>query len=196
MRRKLTQLTRAVVPRPNETVDVSYERGGREYTVEATIGERQANGRIVGVLGVGAGPTPQAYWHIRRYGPVAAIGQSIERTWGMMGFTVRMLGRMLTGDVSIRNISGPISIARFAGESAEAGINYFLKFLAIVSISLGIINLFPIPILDGGQIVYQTIEAIKGSPLSIRAQLLGQQIGILALLLLMTLAFYNDIFGL
>ncbi|MBT8079323.1 MAG: RIP metalloprotease RseP [Gammaproteobacteria bacterium] len=191
-----TDLTRFVAPRPNETVVVYYERDGAERSVELTIGEREVSGQTIGVLGVGAGPTPQEYWHIRRYGPVDAVGQSIERTWAMMGFTVRMLGRMLTGDVSIRNISGPISIARFAGESAEAGVNYFLKFLAIVSISLGIINLFPIPILDGGQIVYQSIEGIKGSPLSLRSQILGQQIGIVALLLLMTLAFYNDIFGL
>ena len=90
-------------------------------------------------------------------------------------------------------ISGPISIARFAGDSAEAGINYFLKFLAVVSISLGIINLFPIPILDGGQIVYQTIEWLKGSPLLMRWQVIGQQAGILALLILMSFAFYNDI---
>jgi len=190
-----TDLTRLVAPRANETVAVRFERDGREQNVELTVGERELNGQLVGVLGVGGGPTPQEYWHIRRYGPIAAVGQSVDRTWAMMGFTVRMLGRMLTGDVSIRNISGPISIARFAGESAEAGVNYFLKFLAIVSISLGIINLFPIPILDGGQIVYQTIEGIKGSPLSMRSQMLGQQIGIIALLLLMTLAFYNDIFG-
>lgn len=190
-----TDLVRKVAPMPNELVEVAYRRDGVETTVELTIGEREGSGQTVGVLGVTGAPTPQEYWHIRRYGPVAAVGQSIDRTWAMMGFTVRMLGRMLTGDVSLRNISGPISIARFAGESAEAGINYFLKFLAVVSISLGIINLFPIPILDGGQIVYQTIEGIKGSPLSMRAQMLGQQIGIVALLFLMTLAFYNDIFG-
>jgi regulator of sigma E protease len=104
-----------------------------------------------------------------------------------------MLGRMLTGDVSIRNISGPINIAQYAGESAAAGLNQFLRFLALVSISLGVLNLLPIPVLDGGQIVYQTVELIKGSPMSERAQMMGQQLGIFALLLLMSFAFYNDI---
>jgi regulator of sigma E protease len=104
-----------------------------------------------------------------------------------------MFGRMITGDVSIRNISGPINIAQFAGDSAARGLNDFLNFLALISISLGVINLLPIPILDGGQIVYQAIEWIKGSPMSERSQILGQQVGIFALLLLMSFAFYNDI---
>jgi regulator of sigma E protease len=104
-----------------------------------------------------------------------------------------MLGRMVTGDVSIKNISGPINIAQFAGESAERGLDYFLGFLAIVSISLGVLNLLPIPVLDGGQIVYQSIEGLKGSPLSERAQIVGQQIGIFALIMLMSFAFYNDL---
>ena len=99
----------------------------------------------------------------------------------------------MTGDVSIENISGPISIAQFAGNSAAAGLNAFFNFLALVSISLGVLNLLPVPVLDGGQIVYHSIEGIKGSPLSERAQLMGQQVGILALLLLMSFAFYNDI---
>ena len=100
---------------------------------------------------------------------------------------------MLTGDVSIKNISGPINIAQFAGDSAQRGFSEFLAFLALVSISLGVLNLLPVPILDGGQIVYQTIEFVKGSPLSDRAQIIGQQFGIFALVLLMSFAFYNDI---
>ena len=100
---------------------------------------------------------------------------------------------MLTGDVSIKNISGPINIAQFAGESAENGLDYYLGFLAIVSISLGVLNLLPVPVLDGGQIVYQLVELVKGSPLSERAQIMGQQVGIFALLILMSFAFYNDI---
>ncbi|HUD96141.1 MAG TPA: site-2 protease family protein, partial [Woeseiaceae bacterium] len=95
--------------------------------------------------------------------------------------------------VSVRNISGPIQIAQYAGDSAASGINAFLSFLAIVSISLGVLNLLPIPLLDGGQIVYQSVELLKGSPLSERSQIVGQQVGIFALLLLMSFAFYNDI---
>ena len=122
-----------------------------------------------------------------------AIGAGAARTWSQSVFTVRMLGRMITGDVSFKNISGPINIAQFAGESAQRGLDFYVGFLALVSISLGILNLLPIPVLDGGQIVYQSIEGLKGSPLSERAQIMGQQIGIFALILLMSFAFYNDI---
>jgi regulator of sigma E protease len=99
----------------------------------------------------------------------------------------------VTGDVSIKNISGPINIAQFAGETAQRGLADFVSFLAIVSISLGVLNLLPVPVLDGGQIVYQLVEWVKGSPMSEQAQIVGQQIGILALILLMSFAFYNDI---
>jgi regulator of sigma E protease len=106
---------------------------------------------------------------------------------------VTMLWNMVMGRVSVKNISGPINIAAFAGETARIGVRPFLTFLAIVSISLGVLNLLPIPILDGGQMVFQAIEAVKGSPLSERAQIVGQQVGIALLLILMSLAFYNDI---
>ena len=123
----------------------------------------------------------------------AAVGQALQQTWITTTFTIRMLANMLTGNVSFKNISGPISIAQYAGDSAAAGIDRFIRFLAVISISLGALNLLPIPILDGGQIVYQSIEWLKGSPLSMRSQMLGQQAGILALLVLMSFAFYNDI---
>jgi regulator of sigma E protease len=122
-----------------------------------------------------------------------AVPNAIQNTWSQTMFTLRMLGRMVTGEVSIKNISGPINIAQFAGDSAQRGLRYFLGFLAMISISLGVLNLLPVPVLDGGQIVFQSIEAIKGSPLSERSQILGQQVGILALILLMSFAFYNDI---
>jgi regulator of sigma E protease len=130
---------------------------------------------------------------MRKFGPFESIAHATERTWSSTLFTLRMLGRMVTGDVSIKNISGPINIAQFAGESAKRGLDEFLSMLALISISLGVLNLLPIPVLDGGQIVYQTAEAIKGSPLSERTQIIGQQFGILALILLMSFAFYNDI---
>jgi regulator of sigma E protease len=144
-------------------------------------------------MGVGIAPTAGDHWYVRKFGPFVAMGEAIERTWNSTGFTVRMLARMVMGDVSIKNISGPIHIAQYAGDSAAAGLNAFLSFLALVSISLGVLNLLPVPILDGGQIVYQSVELIKGSPLSDRSQMVGQQVGILALLLLMSFAFYNDI---
>jgi len=123
----------------------------------------------------------------------AAFVEAVAKTWEMSALTVRMVYRMVAGDVSIKNISGPINIAQFAGYSASSGLSSFVGFLAIVSISLGILNLLPVPMLDGGQIVYQLAEGIKGSPLSERAQLIGQQMGILFLIVLMSFAFYNDI---
>jgi regulator of sigma E protease len=108
-------------------------------------------------------------------------------------FTLRIVGRIITGDVSLQAISGPISIAETTGFAARQGWRTFLGTLALISISLGVLNLLPIPILDGGQVVYQLAELVKGGPVSERAQLLGQQIGIAMLILMMTLAFYNDI---
>ena len=133
------------------------------------------------------------HYYKRTFTPLESFAEAAGKTWTSTLFTVRMLGRMVIGDVSIKNISGPINIAQFAGASAERGVSYFLSFLAVVSISLGVLNLLPIPILDGGQIVYQVVEVFKGSPMTERAQILGQQVGIFALLLLMSFAFYNDI---
>jgi regulator of sigma E protease len=104
-----------------------------------------------------------------------------------------MIGRMLTGQVSLRNASGPLMIGAYAGQAAEAGLNVFLRFLCVISISLGVMNLLPVPILDGGQIVMSLIEGIKGSPLSMRAAMIGQQIGLAMLIALMGFVFYNDI---
>ena len=111
----------------------------------------------------------------------------------MSMLTVKMVSRIVTGDVSVKNISGPINIAQVAGYSASIGLASFLNFLAVVSLSLGILNLLPIPILDGGQVVYQILEAIKGGPLSMRVQLIGQQVGIVLLIIVMGFAFYNDL---
>lgn len=181
-----------VAVRPDERVSVSLERNGRQQTLELQLGSRQVDGETVGLLGVAISAGAD-HWYLRKFGPVAAIGEAVERTWRSTGFTIRMLARMVTGEVSIKNISGPINIAQYAGDSAAAGPNAYLNFLALVSISLGVLNLLPIPVLDGGQIAYQTVELVKGSPLSDRSQLVGQQVGILALLLLMSFAFYNDI---
>jgi regulator of sigma E protease len=129
----------------------------------------------------------------QRYGLIEAWPAAVSKTWEMVALTVRMVVSMVSGDVSVKNISGPINIAQYAGYSASIGLVSFLNFLAIVSISLGILNLLPIPMLDGGQIFYQLLEVLKGSPLSERAQIIGQQMGVFFLLLLMSLAFYNDL---
>lgn len=186
-------LIRVVSARPDEAVTIKLMRAGEELEFDAVVGSVTEEGVTRGLLGVNLAADASNYWYERSYDPLTAIGQSIERTWTSTGFTIRMLARMVTGEVSIKNISGPINIAQYAGSSAAAGMNAFLNFLALVSISLGVLNLLPIPILDGGQIVYHTIEGLKGSPLSYKSQMIGQQIGVVALLMLMSFAFYNDI---
>jgi regulator of sigma E protease len=186
-------LVEIVQERANKEVTVEYLRDGRRRMTSLVIQERVVDGAVRGRLGVARGGDFGDYYYQRRFGPAESMVQAMARTWSSTVFTLRMLGRMVTGDVSIKNISGPINIAQFAGESAQRGLDYFLGFLAIVSISLGVLNLLPIPVLDGGQIVYQSIEGLKGSPMSERAQIMGQQIGIFALILLMSFAFYNDL---
>jgi regulator of sigma E protease len=186
-------LVEIVQERANKEVTVEYLRDGRHLSTTLIIAERMVDGEARGRLGVARGGDFEDYYYQRRFGPIDSLTQAMARTWSSTVFTLRMLGRMITGDVSIKNISGPINIAQFAGESAQRGAVYFLGFLAIVSISLGVLNLLPIPVLDGGQIVYQSIEGLKGSPMSERAQIMGQQIGIFALILLMSFAFYNDL---
>ena len=191
--RSYNDLVRIVSPRAGADVTVSFVRDGRDGSIDLVLGQQEVDGETRGLLGVQSSPEIGNYFYLRQYGPLQSVVRSIERTWTSTMFTLRMLGRMVTGDVSIKNISGPINIAQFAGDSAQRGPNEFLAFLALISISLGVLNLLPIPVLDGGQIVYQSIELVKGSPLSERSQILGQQVGILALILLMSFAFYNDI---
>ncbi|MDX1499132.1 MAG: RIP metalloprotease RseP [Woeseiaceae bacterium] len=186
-------LVGVVSTRPHEEVRIDFVRHGEPRSVTAVLGEHEVDGEVRGLLGVRGSNELGSYYYLRKYGPLDSLAAGVERTWATTVFTVRMLGRMITGDVSIKNISGPINIAQFAGTSAERGLNEFLGFLALVSISLGVLNLLPVPVLDGGQIVYQSVELVKGSPLSERAQLIGQQVGIFALILLMSFAFYNDI---
>ena len=170
-----------------------YYRDDLLRSVEIVIGSEDVDGQLTGRIGVSISNDFGDFAYLRKYGPLESVVQSAKKTWATMAFTVRMLGRMLTGDVSIKNISGPINIAQFAGDSASRGVTEFLTFLALVSISLGVLNLLPVPVLDGGQIVYQTVELLKGSPMSERSQMIGQQFGIAALILLMSYAFYNDI---
>jgi regulator of sigma E protease len=191
--RDFADLVEAVQPRADQRVAVDYVRDGQRLSTTLVIQEQNVDGEVRGRLGVAHSGDFSEFYYQRRYGPVDSMTHAVARTWSSTVFTLRMLGRMVTGDVSIKNISGPINIAQFAGQSAERGLDYFLGFLAIVSISLGVLNLLPIPVLDGGQIVYQSIEGLKGSPLSERAQIVGQQIGIFALIMLMSFAFYNDL---
>ena len=188
-----SDLVDVVSARANQRVAVEYQRGGTTATIDVVLGEQEVDGEKRGLLGISLPQTTSDYYYRRTFTPLESLNEAAIKTWRSTVFTLHMLSRMVTGDVSMKNISGPINIGQIAGESAQLGARYFLSFLAIVSISLGILNLLPIPILDGGQIVYQVVEMIKGSPMTDRAQILGQQVGIFALLLLMSFAFYNDI---
>jgi regulator of sigma E protease len=194
------QLVRLVEPRPKQTATLEVRRAGELLELPVTIGEENENGRRLGRIGVNpanrpiaTGRTVQDMLTLQKYGVVEAAGEAAKKTWDTSIFTLRIVGRILTGDVSLEAISGPISIAETTGFAARQGWRIFLSTLALISISLGVLNLLPIPILDGGQVVYQLAELVKGRPVSERAQLLGQQIGIAMLILMMTLAFYNDI---
>jgi regulator of sigma E protease len=127
------------------------------------------------------------------YGFFDAGVKAVSETWNKSVFTLVMMGKMLTGEVSWKNLSGPVTIADYAGQSARLGLDYYLKFMALVSISLGVLNLMPIPVLDGGHLLYHMIEVVRRRPLSERAMELGQQFGVAILLTLMAFAFFNDI---
>jgi regulator of sigma E protease len=189
-------LVSLVQPNAGRTLEFSIERAGQRLEVPVEVEAQREGERMIGRIGVqpaSGSPIPENMRTLERYGVVGAVARATGKTWDMSALTVRMLWNVATGDVSVKNLSGPINIAEYAGFSARQGILAFLSFLAIVSVSLFVLNLLPIPILDGGQIVYQLAELAKGSPLSERAQAVGQQVGLLLLLVLMSFAFYNDL---
>jgi regulator of sigma E protease len=128
-----------------------------------------------------------------QHGVSESFAKGLAKTWDISVFSLKMLGRMLLGEVSWKHLSGPVTIADFAGQSAQAGWISYLTFLALISISLGVLNLLPIPLLDGGHLMYYAIEVVKGSPVSERAMELGQRVGLALLLVMMAFAFYNDL---
>ncbi len=189
-------LVEAVSAQPGREILVEYERDGTRQRTRVMTETEPLDGRRVGRIRVETpppGPMPAEMVIRRTYGPLQALQQSTLRCWEMTALQARMFWRMVMGQVSMKNLSGPISIAEYAGESARGGIAAFLGFLVLISLSLGFLNLLPIPILDGGQVVYQLAEWIKGSPLSERVQAFGQQLGIALLLLLMGVALFNDV---
>ena len=179
---------------PGKTLQITYQREGQQFTVDVTPEKDSDNkGRIGAGVAMPSEPLPAELQSELRYGPLAAIPEAVLKTWSFSANTVASLWGMLRGTVSTDNLGGPISIAQFAGSSAQQGLITFISFLAMISISLGILNLLPVPILDGGHLVMYFIEWIKGSPVSESLQIQGQKIGLILLLMLMILAFANDL---
>ena len=179
---------------PDKPLALDIERQGSSLSLTLTPDSKQVNGKAEGFAGVVPKviPLPDEYKTVRQYGPFSAILEASDKTWQLMKLTVSMLGKLITGDVKLNNLSGPISIAQGAGMSAEFGIIYYLMFLALISVNLGIINLFPLPVLDGGHLLFLAIEKLKGGPVSERVQDFSYRIGSILLVLLMGLALFND----
>ena len=181
---------------PEQAVINRIERDGARLTISVTPSRVEskegAYGRVGAIVHIPEALSQAMIVHYR-LGPVEALRAASERTYDYSLATVKMAGKMLVGRAAVDNLSGPISIAQYAGQSASLGFGHFMHFLALVSISLGVLNLLPIPVLDGGHLVFFGLEALMGRPLSEKTQMLFQQVGMAILISLMLLGFYLDI---
>ncbi|MGE8468322.1 RIP metalloprotease RseP [Pseudomonas putida] len=189
------QVVDTVRAHPQTKVVVRVERDGAALDVPVTLarkGEGKAAGGYLGA-GVKGGEWPANMLREVSFGPLEAVGEALSRTWNMSVLTLESLKKMLFGELSVKNLSGPITIAKVAGASAQSGVGDFLNFLAYLSISLGVLNLLPIPVLDGGHLLFYLVEWARGRPLSDRVQGWGVQIGISLVIGVMLLALINDL---
>ncbi len=182
---------------PETTLVLRVLRDGQRVDLDLTPRSRTENGETFGFIGVRHRvDVPESVLDemrvVERYGPVEGLVAAADKTWRMTWLTLRVLGKLVVGEASVRNLSGPITIADYAGKSARIGLEPFLAFLAIISISLGVLNLLPVPMLDGGHLLYYLVEVVKGSPVSEQTEIVGQKVGILLLFCLMSIAIYND----
>lgn len=191
-----TQVVTIIREAPGQPLRLDADRQGKTISLLVTPAEVDDRGKRIGRIGIGVqegADDRAALTTIVRYGPLESLVKAAGQTWETSVFSLTMLGRMIAGEVSWKNLSGPVTIADYAGQSAKLGLAHYIKFLALISISLGVLNLLPIPLLDGGHLMYYIVEIIKGGPVSERVMEIGQQIGLALLAMLMAFAFYNDI---
>ena len=182
--------------RPGEAIVLEYERSGSLYTGEI-VPERitDDSGAVFGRVGVSVAIPQMPEELVRKFnrGPIEAAGAAVVRTWDLVGFTLNSIKKMIMGLISPKNLSGPITIAKVASASAKSGLESYIGFLALLSVSLGVLNLLPIPVLDGGHLLFYTLELLAGRPVPEKIQVLGYQLGLFIVLGIMVLALYNDV---
>ncbi len=181
---------------PNQHLRLEVLRNNYLIHLSLTPKNKQENGESFGYIGAYQERPKELidrFYTIESYGIFESFTKAVDKTWSMSVLTVKLIGKLITGDATLKNISGPITIAQFAGQSAQIGLDHYLFFMALISLSLGVLNLLPIPVLDGGHLFFYIIEAIKGSPVSDKIQLVSQNIGLAILGSMMVIAFYNDI---
>jgi regulator of sigma E protease len=190
------EVVSAIAGSPARELTLEIKRNGTVQNIKVTPDAVNENSGRIGRIGVAVNvdaDVMRRYMVEVRYSPWTSIGKALERTWDTSLFSLRMLGKMIIGEVSLKNLSGPITIADYAGQSAQTGWISYLAFIALISISLGVLNLLPIPLLDGGHLMYYMLEIVKGSPVSTKVMEIGQNVGMGLLFLLMAFALYNDI---
>jgi regulator of sigma E protease len=178
---------------PGAVVEIDYQRAGVTRQAKVLLATETENGNSIGRFGTKVNVVAGEAEAVDRLAPMPAIPAAIGQTWRMATLTLKMFGRMFTGEVSFKNISGPLQTAEAAGFAASIGFTTFLSLLALISVSIGVINLLPVPVLDGGHLLFNLVEIVKGSPLPDRVMVAGQRIGLSLIMLLMGLAFYNDL---
>ena len=190
------ELVVLVTNAPGRSLRFKVMRAGTNSEFTVTPEAKQEGGKTLGRIGAAPKIDEASVKRLItevQYGPMESLVKSVGRTWEVSTFTLKMLGRMIVGDISLKNLSGPITIADYAGQSAQLGWLAYVSFLALISISLGVLNLMPVPLLDGGHLMYYVAEIVKGSPVSDRVMEVGQQVGMVLLFSLMVFALYNDI---
>jgi regulator of sigma E protease len=194
--RRWEDLVTAIREHPGKPLSLSVERGGQTLSIEVVPEATTSGSARIGKIGVAPRVTPEQTERMIvriQHAPLAALAKGCEKTFDIAWFSLKMLGRMLLGELSWKHLSGPVTIADYAGQSAQMGWIAYLTFLALISVSLGVLNLLPVPLLDGGHLMYYAIEIIRGSPVSERIMEFGQRIGLALLIVMMAFAFYNDL---